>query len=146
MIYSEIRDAVNRHPGKILRQDVDRAKSRLSELGVSEDSSFGQFFAEFQGPFPFGRGDRELLDIDRPTPAISRATKFVQDLYGLPPHFICITSPEGEGFVLYDKRTDSVFDTGLEELPALLSGNLRPRWRTFFDYLRDYFSEIRKPA
>jgi hypothetical protein len=116
-------------------------------LGVDEESAFAQFFLECEGGFALGLGKKELLDIDGPAyPSIIDVTNFVHQAYSVPSHFICLTSPEGEGFVLYDKRTESVYDTGLDELPALLSGDLQPRWKTFFDYLRDYFGEMERPA
>jgi hypothetical protein len=147
MLPDDIKAAVSRQPGRVLREDPESARHRLEQLGVSESSLLGRFYLEFQGPFPFGMGSEELLDIDnRVVPSIVDTTKFANAVLGLPSHFICITSPEGEGFVLYDKRTESVYDTGVDELPALLSGDLQPRWKTFFDYLRDYFREIRKPT
>jgi hypothetical protein len=147
MIPVEVKANIALQGLEMLRRDRQQAQQHLGQLGIKEESAFGQFFLEYEGGFSIGPKHKDMLDVVGPAyPSIGDATSFIHRAYGVPQNFICITSPEGEGFVLYDKRTESVYDTGLDELPALLSGDLQPRWQTFFDYLRDYFSEIRRPA
>lgn len=145
MIPPDITTKIGQHPWKMERKDRAEAKLLLQQLGIAETSAFAQFFLAYEGGFALGSGMKEMLDIAGPAhPSIPDATDFVCQAYGVPRTFLCLTSPEGEGFVLYEKKTERVYDTGLDELAALLSGDLRPRWQTFFDYLRDYFNESRK--
>lgn len=147
MIPNEIAVNIGLHGLDMRRRDRLEAQHRLEQLGVEEESAFAQFFLEYEGGFALGLGKKEMLDVVGPAyPSIIDVTNFVHRAYGVPHDFICLTSPEGESFVLYDKRTESVYDTGLDQLPALSSGDLQPRWKTFFDYLRDYFDEVKKPA
>jgi hypothetical protein len=55
-------------------------------------------------------------------------------------HFICLTSTEGQGAYLYDINTEAVYDFELSQDGKLTSGELKPRWSSFFDFLRWYLS------
>jgi len=145
MLPEDLKKAIRAHPGRVLREDVDDARTRLCELGVPMESTFAQFFCEFQGPFPFGSWIKELLDVQRFGPSILHVTQFVRDVYQVPSGFVCLTSPEGEGFLLYDMRTEAVYDVGVSQLDDLERGKLAPRWSSFIDYLREYFGCIREP-
>jgi hypothetical protein len=147
LIPADIINSIRSTKLEMQRRDPVTAQRQLERIGVGSETPFGQFFLQFEGGYAVANGMKELLDIAGPAfPAIPDVTRYICENCGVPETYVCLTSPEGEGFVLYDRVAGAVFDTGLDELPALLAGEVTPRWATFFDYLRDYFRKTERDS
>ena len=140
MIPPDIEEFMKTRHGAI-RSDTDEVRAALKQIGVSEATQFGQFFSRFnvyQLP-PAMSGD-ELLDLVTPSQQIVTATNYAHDAYQIPARYVALTSGEGEGFLLYDRESEAVYDVGIADVPSLLDGSLKPQWSSFFSFIRWYIS------
>src|SRR5688572_10525790 len=116
-------------------------RSCLQQLGIAEDSELAEFFREYRLSSVLSARTVEILDVCSPTPQLLAATEFARDTYQMPEDAICLTSGEGEAFIVLSKRNGKVYDLGVAQLPAFESGNLAPKWDSFFALLRWYLSK-----
>lgn len=136
MIPIEIIQLLDRQKGETHRtQPLEHIREKFGLLGLSEESPLAQFFSQHKvgGILSPRRGDT-LLDMD----SIVDATSFGREVYEIQEHYICLTSGEGEGFYLLDKRTGEVFDADVAQLDDLEAGKMKPRWSDFFDLIYWY--------
>src|SRR5580658_1216773 len=109
MIPTNLRNLAEKQRGAVFRSDRAPVLQALSDLGVSAESEFGEFYLNYVTVnFDSNEPCSELRDISIPSSEITEMTKFVQDIWGLPKQYICITSMEGEGCFLYDRITGKV--------------------------------------
>jgi hypothetical protein len=142
MIPDELRRLVEKQRGHIHRNDCTKVERALSELGISRDSEFAQFFLEYVITFfPSSVSDEELCDIAEPTFQIRAGTTFAHEVWELPERYVCFTTCEGEGGYLYDKESGAVFDFSLATRDAFVEGREPPRWRSFFEFMRWYLGD-----
>jgi hypothetical protein len=79
-----------------------------------------------------------LLDLCSPTRQFAETTDFGRDIYGVPGNYICLSSGEGEGFILYSISDRKIYDISVSELDDLEQGKVEPRWNSFFDLIEWY--------
>jgi hypothetical protein len=125
--------------GAVRRSDPGAALEELLHLGVEPESQLAMFCAEYQvSPVSSSVSAEELMDPVSPTRQLRGVTAFVRDTYEVPTDFVCLTSAEGEGFILYELSTGAVYDVDARHVPALTRGLLQPRWVDVFAFLRWY--------
>lgn len=124
------------------RGSESKIDSALESLGVDPSSDFAEFYRRFWGPFHSARVGHELLDVIEQDESVLSATQSVRDEFGFPNRFIAISTLTGNSLLVYDVDTGQVFDVDFEggdEL--LLQGELDPRWRSWNEFVTDYFGE-----
>ncbi|WP_053074193.1 hypothetical protein [Chromobacterium sp. LK1] len=127
--------------GEVFRSHPSLAAAALKHLGISERSQFGEFYMKYQGAFISPNDEPELLDIVALViPAIPDQTEHIQSVYGIPVHYLALTTDESEGMYLYDKSSEAVLDVNFEEIPSLRQGTHTARWKDFNSFLISYFS------
>jgi hypothetical protein len=128
--------------GSVVRPDqqFQRAMSSLSALGIDRDTEFAEFFLNFRLSAVLSNQNIELLDLCSPTEQILGATEFARDIYEMPSEFICLTSGEGEGFIVYSKRDGKIYDIGVDEIDDLDNGITAARWDSFYELIEWYLS------
>jgi len=138
-IPEQLRNLILKQPGEIFRTDKEEVILELRKLGVNEESQLYVFFKEFVITFyPSTTSDEELTDIMH---GIFMSTEFVQETWGIPDQYICLTSAEGEGCYLYSKETESVYDFSLEDRENFILSPI-PRWKTFFEFLEWFLTPV----
>lgn len=141
MIPSDVRQLMSQQQGDTSRSDVGLAQSALAQLGVKRDSEFWEFYSEYcVSAVMSSVSTEELMDPSDPGPQLADVTEFARETYELEEGFVCITSGEGEGFYLYSLAEASVYDVGVDELDDLEAGRIKPRWASFYDFMRWYVS------
>ena len=140
MIPRDIRDLIIKQPGRVLRSttELDLVLRSLNDLNISEQSELGEFFLEYCLSGVLSNRRMELLDLCSPTLQIWNATRFGRDVYDVPDEYVCLTSGESEGFVLYSVTNRRIYDIGVSEIEALENGLVQPTWSTFFELMRWY--------
>ena len=139
MIPKSISDEMLRTRGNVLRKSESLVVEELRRLGVPEHSQFGEFFIHFQvSALSSAVSKEELMDLASPAPQIRSVTEFVHGVYDVPDQFICLTSAEGEGFYLYDRDSEAVYDVGVEDVQALAARTVTPSWRDFYTFISWY--------
>ena len=110
------------------------AISILEKLEIRTDSIFYEFYLTFRST---GEELYELNDIleDYKNPFWQEQYPNIQDRY------LRISSIEGEHSYFYDKETDAVYSVDWNQMDDLLSGKLKPQWKSFYDFLEWYYSE-----
>ena len=77
------------------------------------------------------------MDVAEPGAQVARVTRFVREVWSVPPEFVCFSSVEGEGAYLYSTRNQSVWDFSLASSEDFADGNA-PNWPGFFAFMRWY--------
>jgi hypothetical protein len=133
---------MSRQVGKVKRSpdELPRVSACLAALGLSGDQQLKEFFEAFKLSGVLSRRPHELLDLCSPTPQIEEATNFGRDTYEIAENFICLTSGEGEGFILYSKCDGKVYDLCVNQLDALEAGSIDATWPSFYDLIEWYLS------
>jgi hypothetical protein len=128
--------------------EVDRDKDEIEDvsrninlLGLSHDGQISQFFNRYKLSGIISTKNFELLDLCRPDDEIYETTDWAKDVYELPDDFVCLTSGEGEGFVLFSKTDGKVYDVSVSQFDDLSQGKVEPRWDSFFDLIGWYLKE-----
>ena len=91
---------------------------QLRALGVDLTSELAELYLQHGAGNV--RGWYELLEPDQ----LAEATAHVQAEWGVPAPFLALTGIEGQGVVLYDRRSGAICDAPLDQLDALRSGQL----------------------
>jgi hypothetical protein len=107
-------------------------------LGIQNlDSTFIDFYSFAIGGN--GKGD-ELFDLERIIEESQNS--FWKDKYpNLTDRYLQLSSIEGEGSYFYDKKTDVVYDVDWNQMDDFVSGKLKPKWKSFYDFLEWYYNE-----
>ena len=108
----------------------DERREQLADLGIPEDSQIGQFYV-YHGADSVS-GWYELNDLDE----TADWTEYAHEELEVADHFLALSSAEGDGIVLYDKRTGAVYDVTFGQFEALEAGELPSIGDTFEDFLR----------
>lgn len=143
MIPNLIHELIKDQKGNYSREQnkIELVQAALSQLNIKDHEEINSFFSTYNLSGVISRSSKEeLLDLCSPTPQIFEATEFGRDVYEITEDFICLTSGESEGFFLYSKKDQKVYDVNVEDLDDLESGELEPRWDSFFDLIKWYLA------
>lgn len=114
----------------------------ITDLNISLDSSFGQFYLHVEdGPTFLNRG-YQLYQICwfSLNSSYNLDIKRTHDSLHLPLEYLPLDSFEGEGGFFYNRKTEEVLELELgQELNNFLSGKLKPQWRNFNEFLEWFF-------
>lgn len=108
----------------------DRRRQQLADVDIPETSQLGEFYVSY-GPDSV-TGGYELNDLDQ----IADWTEYAHEELEVSAHFLALSSIEGQGIVLYDRRTGAVYDVEYGQFEALEAGELPATADTFEDFLR----------
>ena len=140
MIPETIRSAMSKQRPIVERpsEQLTAVQESLMELGLLEHNQVREFFETYRlGPV-LSNQHTELLDLCSPTRQFAEATGFGRDTYRITDNFVCLTSGEGEGFILYSISDCKIYDVSVSELDDLEKGKVEPRWDSFFDLIEWY--------
>lgn len=140
MIPTTIIEKMGQQSGNVHREpaDQEKVKSALAALGVENHDQLREFFIRFKLSGVLSNQSVELLDLCSPTDQIMEATDFGRDAYEITEDFVCLTSGEGEGFLIYGKKDRRIYDVSVSDLDALEAGEAEARWDSFFDLIEWY--------
>lgn len=142
MIPIQLKKLVEQQPGKVHRTNREAVERALSDLNVSFDSEFAEFFLAYTITlFKSDVSGEQLCDVAEPTPEVALGTHFVHDVWELPEQFVCLSSVQGEGAYLYDRNTGKVWDFDLGCREDFLSGGQPAKWNSFFEFMTWYLGE-----
>ena len=142
MIPATITQKMSQQAGNVDRDstDLDKVNQALATLGIEDHEQPKEFFTRFKLSGVLSNHPVELLDLCSPTEQIFEATDFGRDTYEMTDDFICLTSGEGEGFLVYAKENRKVYDVSVSDLDALEAGEKEATWESFFDLIEWYLS------
>lgn len=140
MIPHAIAQSLEAQPGKYQRDlsHLPLVQKSLEDLALLDHEQIRQFFESYNLNGILGCRSVELLDLCSPTPQIKEATSFGVDIYGVPEGYVCLTSGEGEGFVLYSTKDRAVYDVSVDQFDKLEQGKIKPTWSSFFELIEWY--------
>jgi len=114
--------------------DVQAVEARM---GVSLCGVFRELFETYRGTFGSEPLGYELLDIN----AMEPITLTCRKEFGFPDRFLVMTQPIANAVLVYDTKSDAVYDVDFEGSDEeLVRGELEPRWPSFSEFLTEYFS------
>ncbi|PAU59955.1 hypothetical protein BZL41_16265 [Pseudomonas sp. PIC25] len=141
MIPPQLISLIEKQPGNIHRANTESVVEALKALDISLESEFAEFFLNYVITFfKSTASNEELCDIAEPSNEIEVGTDFIHEVWELPENFICLTTVQGEGCYLYDKKNGEVLDFSLAQRAEFLAGKVGLKWNTFFDFLTWYLS------
>jgi len=142
MIPEALRKLSEQQPGEVRRTDAEAALSALRSLGVSPQSELAEFFLNYKVTnFSSRNSDETLLDVASPTRQIEEASQFCWEVWEIPRHYLCLTSPEGEGAYLYNLEDEGIYDFSLSASENLLSGKEPKMFGSFFEFMHWYLDD-----
>jgi hypothetical protein len=112
----------NFHPNyhRVLQSRVAETLTALATFGIPSQSELTHLYANY-GPGSVS-GWYELQEID----GLEAATKYAWNELEVPESYIALTSIEGQGITLYDRRSAFVYDVEFGQFEALSAGQLEP--------------------
>lgn len=114
----------------------DTVKS-LSEIGIAPDSTITELSTRFGWSFRTRTSRYELL-----APLeIAEWTDYAHDELGVSRDFIALTSNEGQGILLMDRNSGTVYDVAYGQFDTLENGTLAPLANSFPDFLVWYVDD-----
>ena len=122
------------------REDKNKVKETLTNLGVEVSDTFREFYYRFAGPFWEEHVPYELLDIIDEENNIEYYTIIARKEHGFPNKYLVLTEMTANAALVLDSVTDQVYSVNFEggdEL--LLNGELKESWPTFYVFLKEYF-------
>lgn len=142
MIPKSIVDALKAQDGEVERipEDVPSVITNIEALGLGGHTDIEEFFSAYDLAGIASNKEIELLDLCSPSDEILETTEWARETYEVGKGFLCLTSGEGEGFVLYSKANRKVYDISVDELPLLKDGQISPRWHSFNELIEWYLS------
>jgi hypothetical protein len=142
MIPNKIVDALLAQNGEVQRLPGEKSlvSSNIKSLGLAGHEEIEEFFSSYDLAGVSGGREVELLDLCSPSNEILETTEWAKDIYQIGENFVCLTSGEGEGFILYSKTDRKVYDVSVSEIPALKDGQVCPNWNSFFELIEWYLS------
>ena len=117
------------------------ASDKLDEMGINKNSTLYKYYSNYIGVDSSNRKSADLLSTleeiyeDYKNPFWQEQYPNIQDRY------LRISSIEGEHSYFYDKETDAVYDVDWNQMDDLVSGKLKPQWKSFYDFLEWYYGE-----
>ena len=143
MIPQSIIEAIGEIGGEVDRpkSEMDDVSRNISLLGLSDDEPLSQFFNQYNLCGLISTKNFELLDLCFPDDEIYETTEWAKDVYELPDEFICLSSGEGEGFVLLSKSDGKIYDVSVSQFDGLSQGKVESKWDSFFDLIDWYLSK-----
>ena len=120
--------------------DLDKVNQSLAALGIGDTEEFSEFFRRFNLSGVLSTREVELLDLCSPTEQIREATDFGRDTFDMTQDFVCLTSGEGDGFIVYSKIDKKIYDVGVADLDDLEAGNREADWGSFYELIDWYLS------
>ena len=112
-----------------IRSKKSETESILTDLGFEPDSEIVYFYKNY-GALS-ARGWYELLEPRE----IEEMTEYAHSELEIPEFFIALTSFEGSGMSLVDKRDSKIYDITLGEIEDLIDLKTKPIADTFEEYL-----------
>lgn len=123
------------------RADAGCVARVAQDLGVTPHETFVAFYSAFEGPFSSSSTGFEMFDLCDLSGGVKPATELCRRQYSFPDELLVLTDLLGGEVLVYDSASDAVmrvdFEGGVEEL---LSGSLEPDWKSFYEFLDQYFS------
>jgi hypothetical protein len=111
-------------------------------LGVVVSEAFADFWRRYAGSFSSAESGYELLDLCEGSPSVVSQTEDCREVHGFPHHILVLSDLLGLAALMYDVRTDQVFNVDFEGSDQLMiRGELEPGWDSFEEFLRYYFGE-----
>jgi hypothetical protein len=125
-----------------LYDEESSGESLLSNLGVTPDSAFAEFYSHADEVTFMGSRDVEIDNIvwmiENSSYLENRAS--LLSALGLPLTFIPMDAFEGEGGFFYNTVNQGVYEITLgDKLAKVISGDLGPDWNDFNEFLIWYF-------
>lgn len=129
------------------REDPAEVEAAIQRLDVQPQAGFKEFYRLYQGGFSSEVTGFELCDL----PGADGNRKFTVEAltiqcrqhHRFPNRFLALTDLCGGGILVYDCVTDAVSNVDFEGgSDQLLAGTLPPQWRTFEDFLEEYFTPL----
>lgn len=102
----------------------------LDDLGIPAGSEVAYFYLNFDATAVSGW--YPLYEVDQ----LQDATDYAHSELEVPDDYIALTGIEGEGIVLYHRKTHAVYDVPFGQFEALVDGSLAPVASSFQDFLR----------
>ncbi len=102
----------------------------LDDLGIAAGSELAYFYSNFDASAVSGW--YSLNEIDQ----LQDATDYAHAELEVPAEYIALTGTEGQGIVLYHRKTHAVYDVPFGQFEALADGSLAPLASSFQDFLR----------
>ena len=142
MIPTTIIQKMGQQAGNVDRDSADEGKvnEALAAIGIEDHEQPKEFFTRFKLSGVLSNHPVELLDLCSPTDQIFEATDFGRDTYEMTDDFVCLTSGEGEGFLVYSKQNRKIYDVSVSDLDALEAGEKEASWDSFYDLVDWYLS------
>ncbi len=106
-----------------------QASQAMELMNISGDSEFYKLMKLYRD-FPLGKG-KELYNLSVIVEENTAGSRYLR-----------FTSIEGEGSYFYDVETDAVYDVNWGEENLMESGQKRPWFTSFSDFLEWYYSDI----
>jgi hypothetical protein len=123
------------------REDKNKVKETLTNLGVAVSDTFSEFYYRYAGPFWEEHIPYELLDVVDEENNIESYTIIARNEHGFPQKYLVLSEMSANAVLVLDSVTDKVYSVNFEggdEL--LLSGELKETWPTFYEFLKEYFN------
>jgi len=123
------------------REDSNSVKDALIRLDVNVSQPFQEFYMRYEGPFWEEYVPFELLDLTDEENNIESYTNIAREEHGFPKQYLVLSEMSANAVLVLDTITDKVYIVNFEggdEL--LLQGELKEKWATFYDFLKDYFN------
>jgi hypothetical protein len=122
------------------RENPEEMFSALARLGVQPSDVFLEFYKNYAGPFGSKRSSFELLDLVLQDENIERNTELCRKQFAFPKQYLVISGLLAGSVLVYDTRTDRVFNVDFEGGEKdLVSGVAKPQWETFYDFIGSFF-------
>lgn len=123
------------------REDKNKVKETLTNLGVEVSDTFSEFYYQYAGPFWEEHVPYELLDVVDEENNIESYTIIARNEHGFPKKYLVLSGMSANAVLVLDSVTDKVYSVNFEggdEL--LLSRELKETWPTFYEFLKEYFN------
>ncbi len=135
--------------------DSDKIKNPTAEdkqwfqklFDLSTNSSFIDFYSAVAFP-PIGKAN-ELLSLEQILEYYNDPYFWWDDIDekvkkqypDAPKRYLQISTQEGGGGLYYDTKTDAVYNVDWGQEEDMITGNLKPMFNSFYDFLEWYYSE-----
>ncbi|MDP9421736.1 MAG: hypothetical protein M3Q19_02690 [Pseudomonadota bacterium] len=121
----------NFHPNyhRHLQGRVVETLSTLAAFGIARQSELTHLYVNY-GPGTVS-GWYELQEID----GLKACTEYARTELEVPESYIALTSIEGQGITLYDRRSGAVYDVEFGQFEALAAGRLEPLARSISEFI-----------
>lgn len=123
------------------REDKNKVKETLTNLGVEVSDTFREFYYRYVGPFWEEHVPYELLDVVDEENNIESYTTIARNEHGFPKKYLVLSEMSANAILVLDSVTDKVYSVNFEGGDELLiRGELEETWPTFYEFLKEYFN------